>query len=53
MNSMVFVPKKSCCTKFLETMDLLTQAIEEGYPIDIYFWTLQKPLIQLYIKDKV
>ena len=30
-----FVPKKSCCTNLLETMDILTQAIEDGYLIDI------------------
>ena len=32
-----FVPKKSCCTNLLETMDILTQAIEDGHPIDIIF----------------
>jgi hypothetical protein len=37
-----FVPKKSCCTNLLETMDLLTQAIEEGYPIDILFLDFAK-----------
>ena len=37
-----FVPKKSCCTNLLETMDILTQAIEEGYSIDIIFLDFAK-----------
>lgn len=37
-----FVPKKSCCTNLLETMDLITQAIEDGYPIDIIFLDFAK-----------
>ena len=37
-----FVPKKSCCTNLLETMDILTQAIEDGHPIDIIFLDFSK-----------
>ncbi len=37
-----FVPKKSCCTNLLETMDLILQAIEDGYPIDIIFLDFAK-----------
>ena len=37
-----FVPKKSCITNLLETMDLLTQAIEDGYPADIIFLDFAK-----------
>ena len=37
-----FVPKKSCCTNLLETMDLITQAIEDGYPINIIFLDFAK-----------
>jgi hypothetical protein len=37
-----FLPKKSCITNLLETMDILTQAIEDGYPIDIIFLDFAK-----------
>ena len=37
-----FVPKKSCCTILLETLDLLTQALEEGYSADIVFLDFAK-----------
>ena len=32
-----FVPKKNCISNLLETLDLISQAIEQGYPIDIVF----------------
>ena len=37
-----FVPKKSCCTNLLETMEILTQAIEDGHPIDIIYLIFSK-----------
>jgi hypothetical protein len=39
-----FVPKKSFCTNLLETVDLITQAIEDDYPIDIIFLDFSKAL---------
>jgi hypothetical protein len=37
-----FVPKKSCISNLLETLDLISQAIEQGYPIDIIFLDFAK-----------
>jgi len=37
-----FVPNKSCCTNLLETMDLITQAIDDDFPVDILFLDFAK-----------
>jgi hypothetical protein len=38
-----FVPKKSCCSNLLETIDFISQAIEEiGCPIDVLFLDFAK-----------
>ena len=43
-----FVNNKSCITNLLETLDLLTNALENGFAVDIIFLDLQsqrqKPL---------
>ncbi len=37
-----FVKNKSCVTNLLETLDLITQALEDGFPIDIIFLDFAK-----------
>ena len=32
-----FIPGKSCITNLLESQDILTQALDEGYPIEFLF----------------
>ena len=36
------VPKKNCISNLLETLDLISQAIEQGYPIDIKVFDFAK-----------
>jgi hypothetical protein len=50
-----FINKKSCVTNLLETMDLVTNALEENYSIDILFLDFAKAFDsvsheKLYIK---
>jgi hypothetical protein len=37
-----FVKNKSCVTNLLATLDLITQALEDGFPIDIIFLDFAK-----------
>ena len=51
-----YIPGKSCITQLLETLEEITDAMDQGYDVDIlYIWITQRPStkfrINVYLKN--
>ena len=46
-----FMPGKSCATNLVLFMDTVSKAVDEGYAVEIFIWTLRKHSTRSLTKD--